>query len=168
MSIKLLLIIILSVLIIFVGYKIFYYYKLRKEFFENLCDFCACLQSQINYLKNDLCQIINSRQGCYGKPFWELLNGFANFNNHNKDNQIKFSELLNKLNILSEEEKQKLCNFFDILGKSNQFDQLAQISCFKNEFALKLAQSEGEIDKKGKTAIKLGALLSLTILIIFI
>ena len=71
-------------------------------------------------------------------------------------------------NLLLDPEKAKIIDFFDMLGKTNQMDQLSQISACKAEFESKLSSVSQETQKKGTTSFKLGILLAIAIFVIFI
>lgn len=168
MTIKIILILAICLLVIFVAYKIYAYYKARQNYYQNMCDFCSYLESQINFLKTDICKLIENKREEYYKEFSNTLLAYKKALKSGQDFKNEFLSSLAKLSILSEEEKNKILSFFDSLGKTNQIDQLAQISSYKKEFENNLDISKTEITKKGATSLKLGILMAIAVFVIFI
>ncbi|MBQ0017319.1 MAG: hypothetical protein KBT30_01650 [Clostridiales bacterium] len=168
MGIKLILILILCFLVIFISYKIFCYYKSRQYFFQNLCEFCSYMESQISFLKMDLKSVVESKKGSYSKDFNSLLCSYQKILEVKENFNEDFKLALSKIAILKEDEKTKLFTFFDMLGKSNIVDQMAQIQSFKNDFSQNLSTTEKENNKYGTMSVKLGLLLAVALFVIFI
>lgn len=165
---KIVLICLLCLLIIFLAYKFFVYYKSRQYFFQNLYDFCGFLQSEISFLKTDIMALLDKKNESYDINFNKVLNCYKNALKNIDSFRVDFSEGISKISILKQEEKEKLCDFFEILGSSNSLDQLAQIGDFKSQFSSLLTYSKQEHQKYGAMSIKLGLLLALAIFIVFI
>ncbi len=165
--IKLILILILCSLILFVAYKIFIYYKSRKYFYENCCDFCTNLQAKISYLKKDILGVLNEKNS-YGKDFNKLLDSYKKCLNDlsNFDENLKSD--IDKLVILKQDEKDKIFTFLSILGKSSEQEQITQILNFKQNFIQNLDQAKIDNSKYGGLSMKMGLLIALTVVVIFI
>ena len=166
--IKILLLCILCSLIIFIAYKISAYYKQRQMLFENLCEFCNYMQTEIGFLKTDITASIDKFNNCSSKDFSKVLKLYLTTLKQSQNFYDDFMESLSKLNILKTNEKEKICSFFDSLGKSSQQEQIAQIENFKNDFMTELSNTKDDNKKYGAVSLKLGMLLSLAVFIIFI
>lgn len=165
--IKILIILTIALLIVFISYAFYSYYKHRKIYYQNVCDFCAYLCSQIGYLKTDLIKLIEQRQLTYQKEFSYTLNAFKQSLATNNF-QTQFFNSLQKITILTPSEIEKIFNFFDCLGKTNQVEQLALITSYKHDFENKLKNTNDEISKKGMINLKLGILLAVAVFVILI
>lgn len=165
--IKLFLIIILCLLIFFIAYKILVYYRSRHYFFENCCDFCANLQTQISYLKKDIVGVISEKNN-YCTNFNKVLNAYKKA----LENLSTFNENLkkdiDKLAILKQDEKDKIFSFLTILGKSSEQEQITQIANFQQQFMQKKEETKNENVKYGGLSIKLGLLMAFGVFVIFI
>ncbi len=163
---KVALILIVCGLVVFLAYKFYVYYKARQCYYQNLCDFCTYLQSQIGFLKTDIYNLVEQRKNTYKKEFLKTLECYQK-----ALKSTNFREDMQKTmmtNLLLDPEKAKIIDFFDMLGKTNQMDQLSQISACKAEFESKLSSVSQETQKKGTTSFKLGILLAIAIFVIFI
>ena len=166
--IKIFLLCVLCLLVIFLAYKIGSYYKQRQRFFENVCEFCNFLQTEIGFLKTDITSLMTKYSNCSSKDFSKVLQLYIDSLKKAQNFHEDFIDNLSKLNLLKTNEREKICSFFDSLGKSSQDEQLAQIENFKNEFASQLKNASEDNKKYGTSSLKLGILLSLAIFIIFI
>ena len=166
--IKIILLCILCSLIIFIAYKISVYYKQRQMFFENLCEFCNYMQTEIGFLKTDISESINKFNNCFSKDFSKVLQLYLTTLRNSQNFYDDFTDSLSKLNLLKTNEKEKIYSFFNNLGKSSQQEQIAQIENFKNDFISELSCTKDDNKKYGAVSLKLGMLLSLAIFIIFI
>ena len=165
--IKFVLIAIICVLIIYIAYKVFVYYKSRKYFFENCCDFCANLQSQIYYLKKDILAVCDEKNS-YSPDFNKLLLSYKKCLGDLKTFDENLTKDIDKIAILHQDEKDKIFMFLSLLGKSSEHEQLIQIDNFKQQFLQKLDKTKDENAKYGGLSIKLGLLLAISVVVIFI
>lgn len=165
---KIILMLLLCLLVIFLSYKFFVYYKSRQYFFQNIYDFCGYLQSEISFLKTDIKTLLNKKNDSYGSNFNKVLMSYEKALKDIDNFRNNFRNELDKVAILKDDEKEQLCDFFEILGTSNSFDQLAQIGDFKSKFSSILGFSKQENQKYGSMSVKLGILFAVAIFIIFI
>lgn len=165
--IKIILIITLCSLVLFIAYKILVYYKSRKYFYENCCDFCTNLQTQISYLKKDILGVINENNN-YEKDFNKLLESYKKCLNNLSNFDENLKKDIDKLSILKQNEKDKIFTFLSVLGKSSEQEQITQILNFKQTFFQNFEQAKIENAKYGVLSMKMGILITLTILVIFI
>lgn len=165
--IKILLILTIVALIIFISCAFYTYYKRRKNYYQNICDFCFYICSQIGYLKTDLIQLIQQKTSSYQKEFNYTLNAFKN-SLVSKKYQKEFENSLKTISILSQSEIEEIINFFNNLGKTNQSEQLSLIETYKQNFENRLKNANDEISKKGIVNLKLGILLAVTVFVILI
>mgnify|MGYP004514837339 CR=1 FL=1 len=126
------------------------------------------MQTEIGFLKTDITGSINKFNNCSSKDFSKVLKLYLTTLKQSQNFYDDFMESLSKLNILKTNEKEKICSFFDSLGKSNQQEQIAQIENFKNDFMAELSSAKDDNKKYGTVSLKLGMLLSLAVFIIFV
>lgn len=165
---KVIILCVLCSLIIFIAYKISIYYKQRQMLFENLCEFCNYVQTEIGFLKTDITAVADKFCNCSSKDFSKILELYITTLKKSQNFYDDFLDNLSKLSILKNSEKEKICSFFDGLGKSGQQEQIAQIENFKNDFMLELVNTKDDNKKYGAVSLKLGLLLSLAVFIVFI
>lgn len=168
MIVKIIVLLTLCALIVFISYKISAYYKTRQTFFDNLNSFCLNLESEIQFLKTDLGQVIEKEKKRYCKDFNYILNEYQSLLKHTNNFAENFKNKLDKINVLKDDEKIKIYQFFEMLGKSNVYDQLAQIASFKQQFDKQFEVIKNDNLKFGTTSLKLGFLLSLAVFVMFI
>lgn len=166
--IKILLLCILCFLIIFIAYKLGLYYKQRQAFFENLCEFCNYIKAEIGFLKTDVTTSIAKFNNSSSNDFSKILSLYLTMLKQSQNFYDDFMTGLNKFNLLKNNEKERICSFFDSLGKSGQQEQVAQIENFKNDFNVELNNTKDDNKKYGTLPLKLGILLSFAVFIVFI
>lgn len=165
--IKIVLIATICVLIMFIAYKIFVYYRTRRYFFDNCCDFCNNLCLKISYLKKDILSVCEEKN-TYTKSFNQLLFDYkkclANLKTFDEDMQRD----IQKIAFLNQDEKDKIYMFLSLLGKSSEHEQLIQIENFKSQFLQQYNFTKNESEKYGGLSIKMGILLSIAVIVIFV
>lgn len=144
----------------YIGFRFGNGYKEKERFYNEFLKFLMHFKTQINFLKTDLLQIINSYKS-KDKNFNILLSSYEK----NIINEIEYKI---DLNILNEEEKNEFLTFFNGVGKSDLYSQIELLDKYIEMFKDKLEQKRKLNLKYGVMYKKLGVLLAFLICIVLI
>lgn len=148
----------------YVGYNLSSHYSSKKKFYYCLLNFVNTLKIQINFLEQNLENVLKSQKSG-SKEFLQLVNNFKEL--LLKQKFLK-QELFVGISILSNEEKDVIYNFFKSLGRLDMENQIIAIDNFLNIIDGYYQNSKTESSKYGGLYIKLGiifgAFLSLIII----
>lgn len=161
---KVILLLIMVVCIVLIGLMINNYYKDRRNFFVNLCNFCDTLKVNISYSQNKLNEIIFDFKRTCDKDFSNFLTKFQLTLNDNSTSL----DLSSTLKILNDKEKQDVLNFFSCLGSLGVDEEIEKIVLNKNTFCKIKDKCEEQKSKLSPLYIKLFIVLALGVLIIFL
>ena len=130
-------------------------YVKKEKFFCEVLSFLNILSNNINFNKNKLTNIIAENVGNFKTDFKYVLNGFLN----NEIVEVPF---------LTEYEKQKLYDFLNSVGAYDVEGELSNIERYKQIFNNFYNDSLENSKKYGVLYSKLGIMLGLIVVIIFI
>lgn len=154
---KIFLILVICISIFYLGVCFSKYYKKKLIFFNNLLNFCEILESQIQFKKITINQIIVENLNSFDFEFKQFLNEYYLKNNYNYSCMF-----------LNSNENLIVKKFFKSLGK---FDVKGEINNLKNQqnlLKIKQAEINDKNNKIGVLGTKLGSLCAILVFIILI
>lgn len=154
---KIFLILVICISIFYLGVCFSKYYKKKLVFFNNLLNFCEILESQIQFKKITINQIIVENLNSFDFEFKQFLNEYYLKNNYNYSCMF-----------LNSNENLIVKKFFKSLGK---FDVKGEINNLKNQqnlLKIKQAEINDKNNKIGVLGTKLGSLCAILVFIILI
>jgi len=163
---KIVLLVITFVCITLIGLMINNYYKKRKNFFCDICEFCDSLKVSISYSQNKLNEIICDFKKTCSKEFCDFLASYQKF--LLSENSKEDLQGCKELKILSEKERQDVFNFFCKLGSLGVDEEVEKIVLNKNLFSKTKERCDEQQRKLSPLYIKLFVVLALLVLIIFL
>ncbi|MEG1964052.1 MAG: hypothetical protein RR123_04160, partial [Clostridia bacterium] len=133
----------------YIGFAINWHYKKRNIFFSEMLNFIDFVTDNISFLKSPLQNIITTfiqnKKNDFAKLLWEYLNILQSGQNVNLQN---LSNLLN-LNLLKNDEKELVINFFNSLGKLDSETQLFNLKNYKTQIKKFGEQAEKKLKVTG-------------------
>ena len=153
----------------FTGYVLAKKYRQRKEFFAQWQEFNERFLAEISYYRRPLNDFLSKY--VYKGEFQEILYSFSVL--IRKEGQRKQTMLQNALSLseysfLKNEERQRVEDYFLMLGKGDSVSQKAYFSSVRDLLKKLQNESKEQSKKYGDLYIKLGFLLGLLILILII
>lgn len=142
---------------LFIGYKMSQKYVLKKDFYIDFDTFNKRILNEVSFTKRSIVSIVND----------------FNFKNNNfscsvKKYFIERDKEMDKLNFLSLEENEYFNNYLVNLGTSDKTTQFEYLSLAQKEIEEKKEQALSESKKYRSLYIRLGFLIGLIALIIFL
>ena len=157
MTIKIVLCCILIALSTAVGVKISEKYKIRRDIYSSLVDYCTSISANIKYKKDTVDKLIENLPLTLKRHFnVGLSSSFSDKNCKIKCKYLKENELL------------EVSNFFTSLGSIDTEGQLKLLNYYKEIFKERQVLAESVFQKYSKISVKLGALTGVLIFIIII
>jgi len=162
---KILVLILIILFSVYVGYLCSKSYVKRRKFLNELCGFLMFLKSEIKFKNNKIINIFenyyNESSCIFLKTF--LKNYIDTFNLENKSN-----ELFKGVDFLKNEEKEKITNFINFLGKKDLLTQVEEIDIFQQDLLVMVKKIEEDCKKYCPLYLKLGFVFGLFICLIII
>lgn len=145
----------------FIGWQIKNYFASRNKFFNDALLFCENVLTETNFGKTPLRQIIEKNKKNYCKDFSKSLDEFLCCIKNGQ-------EYVEKSNLLKEDEKNLVQNFFNSLGKSDLLSHNNLVESFKEKIKNKIDRQMDEEKKKGSAIFKVSICIGLACAILLI
>lgn len=134
-------------------------YKTMQYFFE----FAKFADREISIYKTPINQIVN-KFNLISNYKIDLLNKFLQLEIKNYDNCYKICDIL----CLKKSDKHQIANFLNHLGKGNYNEELKHLQSFIGNAKTISSKAKESLDKDGKLATKLFALMGIGLMIIVV
>ncbi len=142
----------------YIGYGLSKYYIVRLKFFNDLLNFAEKFETEINFSKTKLLNVIDNFKSS-SKEFVSVLTNYKTFLNNG--NLISDTLLFEKIKILKDDEKHNVYMFFNELGKLDVYNQTKQIQNYKQKFNDIIKSCSEDKKKYGSLYMKLGIITGL-------
>lgn len=139
----------------YIGIELGSNYSKKEKFFSELNMFCNMLINNIKFNKNKISVVINDNINNYSSDLKEYLSCFLN-------------DKLNDLSFINKYQNQKIREFFLGLGSFDTSNEINYINNYKILFEEFLSNSKEENKKYGALYSKLGIMVGLILVILFI
>lgn len=149
-----------------VGYLFARKYKKRADFFSALIFLCQKFDVEINYSRERLKNIFLSLDEKNKKNLYGIDKNFISY--LDKEVDLDKGELFKEINFLKDNEKDMIFPFFRCLGRGDVDSQSKEIKNYQNRFETLSTQAEQENKKYGSLSIKLGIIVGLFLVVLFI
>lgn len=150
----------------FVGYLFSRKYKMRANFFSALILLCQKFDVEINYSRERLKNIFLSLDNKNSSNLYGIDKNFISY--LDKEVELDKNELFKGINFLKDNEKDMIFPFFKSLGRSDVDSQSKEVKNYQNRFE-NLSNGANQDNKKyGSLAIKLGVIVGLFLVVLFI
>lgn len=163
---KALLIVVIFVCFVLIGVSIGNYYKKRRDFYVELCNFCDFVSSQLSFSLKKTSEIVSLFKKDCSTDFVQCLDNYEKFLlGILTENDFKIK---NKLAFLSQEEIEEINSFLLSFGQMNLEEELEKVTFCKNKFARRKTFCLDNFQKYKLLYTKLFILLGLVFVVIFI
>lgn len=163
---KALLMVVIFVCFVSIGISIGNYYKKRRDFYVELCNFCDFASSQLSFSLKKTSEIVSLYKKNCTSDFVQCLNNYEDFlSGVLTENDFKTK---NKILFLSQEELEEINNFILSFGQMNLEEELEKNTLFKNKFAKRRTFCLESFKKYKSLYTKLFILLGLVFVVIFL
>lgn len=150
----------------FIGYLFSKKYKTRSNFFQALLYLCQKFDIEINFSRERLKNIFENIDE-KNKGYLKGINtNFISF--IDKETSLDKDNLFKGINFLKDDEKDVIFTFFKSLGRSDVDSQSKEIKNFQTRFETFSSQANQDNKKYGSLSVKLGLVVGLLIVVIFI
>ena len=163
---KFILLAVFACIAIYIGFIFSRKYKTRENFFMALIMLCQKFDVEINYSRQRLKNIFETLDEKQKKSLKGIDKNFLSF--IDKESPLEKNYLFNGINFLKEEEKDVIFMFFKSLGRSDVDSQSKEIKNFQNRFETLSSSAINENKRYGSLSIKLGIVVALFIVVLFI
>ncbi len=150
----------------FIGYLFSRKYKQRSNFFSALILLCQKFDVEINYSRERLKNIFLSLDEKIKKNLSGIDKNYLLY--LDKEIELEKSELFKNIGFLKESEKDVIFPFFRTLGRSDVDSQSKEIKNYLTRFESLFSSADAENKKYGTLSIKLGVILGLFLVVIFV
>lgn len=148
----------------YIGFGIADYYIKREKIFFEMSRFCEKLKADISFLLMPLEEILETAQEEYNTPVMtEMINICKNYIKQGTSLNSKLLQTSFKSRYIVTEEKTLICNFFSMLGKSDEKTQIENIQNYNLRFKNAENICQKERKKYSPMSKKLGFLFGITI-----
>ncbi len=163
---KIILLSVVFVCCILIGLGIGNYFKKRRDFYVDVCNFCDYSSTQISFALKKINEIVNDAKCNCQKEFFDYLATYEKYltGEIDAEDYIKAT----KINFLTQEEKAELDGMFLSLGQMNRDEELEKIAICKKNFGVKKSVCFEKFTKYNNLYFKLFFLLGLATIVIFL
>ncbi|MGN1208253.1 MAG: stage III sporulation protein AB [Christensenellales bacterium] len=142
----------------FLGFRIGGKFKEKEKFYYDFKNFLIYLKSEIGFFKKDIVEIVDN----FSTKNFHLNELLQNYK------QSLIDKKFNKINILNDEENDKLKKFFDGIGVSDCDSQTEYVEKNLEIFGKKYEEAKIENLKKGNMYKKLSILIGILICVVLV
>ncbi|MBQ3494144.1 MAG: hypothetical protein IJA69_01875 [Clostridia bacterium] len=163
---KILLILIIIICFVFLGVGLSKYYTERKKFFLEFGLFVSNINSNINFGREKIINIIEKYE--IKNKSLELQKLCDNYVNALRNKNLIDGRIFDGITILKNDEKQLLQNFFGMLGKFDIYSQSKEIASYSARFEEIYSEVNKDCKKYASLIIKLSLVLGLLVCLLII
>ena len=150
-----------------IGIYIWYRYKLRKVFFQNILDFCGHVLVEISFSKSTIRHIIDKYGKTYNKNFRDILHGYQNLLDGKQDiTRERIDQLLWKK--LKSDEQNAIIDFFYELGRHGVEEERQKIENKKKQFDTFFIAAEVALKRDASIYLKIFIILGIAAVILLL
>lgn len=163
---KTILLCVVFVCCVLIGIGIGSYYKKRRDFYVDVCNFCDYSSSQISFALKKINEIVCDCKNNCQKEFFIYLATYERL----LAGELTSEEFVKqtKINFLTQEEKSELDGMFLSLGQMNRDEEIEKIAICKKNFGGKKVVCNEKFTKYNNLYFKLFFLFGLAIIVIFL
>ncbi len=163
---KIFILIAIASLCIFVGYAYSKKYRRRANFFSALVMLCQKFDVEIKFSRERIKNIFENIDPKHKQNLCGLTDNFIQF----IDQQIPLEKetLFKNITFLKEQEKDVIFMFFKSLGRSDVDSQSQETKNFQSRFETLASSATNENKKYGSLSVKLGVIVGIFLIVLFI
>ena len=163
---KFIILIAIAVCCIYVGYAYSKKYRRRAKFFSALVMLCQKFDVEIKFSRERIKNIFENIDQKHKQNLCGLTDNFILF--IDQQTSLEKETLFKNITFLKEEEKDVIFMFFKTLGRSDVDSQSQETKNFQSRFETLSSSATNENKKYGSLSVKLGVIVGLFLIVLFI
>lgn len=162
---KIFLLCVVFICFVLIGFGVGNFYKKRRDFYVDLCNFCDYSSSQVSFFLKKTSDIVATFKKNCGEDFCKYLTSFEELLNCDLD-ESAFNDV--EISFLSREEMAEVGGLFLSFGQMDREEELEKLATCKKKFATKKAVCLENYQKYRSLYVKLFFLLGLIFVVVFL